>query len=72
MHHLRDVCPINQFKLASSVDCGNHDFIVAPPSAQIRQHYGVHNSCKNTYGVKMVQPTKVELYLKISVWIDHR
>ena len=27
-------------------------------------------SCKNTFGVKKVQPSKVELYLEVSAWTD--
>ena len=27
-------------------------------------------SCKNTFGVKKVQPSKVESYLEVNVWTD--
>ena len=26
--------------------------------------------CKNTFGIKKVQPSKVELYLEVNAWTD--
>ena len=49
---LRYMCPGNEFKLASSVDSGNHDYLW--PHHQLKSVYatGIHNSCKNTYDIK--------------------
>ena len=40
------------------------------PTAMHEPYKGDDISCKNTFGVKKVRPSKVESYLELNAWTD--